>query len=339
LVETLRRRFALARLSTNGDEEGEEDEDGLEDEEGEPGDDEGDGDFEDLEADEEHSGSNAANQAANLEAEREKNARKKEELKLRFEEEDRDGFANDSANARKEGAEGATEEFGEDDWYDAQKARIQKQLDINRAEFEEMDEVSRSRVEGYRAGTYARIVLTDVPYEFSAHFNPRMPLVIGGLNPTEDRFGFLQVRIKRHRWHPKILKSNDPLIFSLGWRRFQSIPIYTTSFPTKHRVRRAVSLTPFPNLTQSLVRLCRSSSRQIHLQTRFLPFLPDPLPRQLILRITPRQPSLQLPHPLLPLLLPPLQLRNPIPKQIIHKLQLRNPCPQHIILVPQTLRI
>ena len=36
-----------------------------------------------------------------------------------------------------------------------------------------------------------------------------------------------QARFKKHRWYGKILKTKDPLIFSLGWRRFQSVPLYT----------------------------------------------------------------------------------------------------------------
>jgi len=242
----LKRRFAIPRAKKAGadsDDDGEDDEEGdFDDEDGELGeedeDDEGDGAFEDLEADGEENGTTTGGGATNgeksLEAEREKNARRKEELKLRFEEEDRDGFMNDKANGRAAagasgGAGNEEQEFGEDDWYDAQKAKIQKQLDINRAEFDQMNELSRARVEGYKAGTYARIVLSNVPYEFSAYFDPRTPLVVGGLSATEDRFGYVQVRIKRHRWHTKILKTNDPLIFSMGWRRFQTLPVYSIS--------------------------------------------------------------------------------------------------------------
>ncbi|OAG19164.1 DUF663-domain-containing protein [Alternaria alternata] len=226
-VEALMGRFATGHMNGKGGDDDEENDDfGGFDE-----DDEGDGEFEDLETGEKHGGeteeTGAEAEANSIEAEREKNARRKEELKLRFEEEDREGFMNDKADAWKEGDK--EEEFGEDDWYDAQKAMIQKQLDINRAEFDQLDELSRVRVEGHKAGTYARIVLEKVPYEFSAHFNPRFPVLIGGLTPTEERFGFVQIRIKRHRWHKKILKTNDPLIFSLGWRRFQTTPIYSIS--------------------------------------------------------------------------------------------------------------
>ena len=229
-IKDLQRRFTRASL-TGEPGEGEDGEgDGLLSDRDE--DDEGDGDFQDLEATELNveSGLNQipGNAETSLEAEREKNARRKEELKLRFEEEDREGFGNDKA---KSGAtnQGEEDRFGTDEWYDAQKSQIQKQLSINRGEFGSLDEISRVRVEGYRAGTYARIVLENVPCEFAEGFNPKYPIIIGGLAATEERFGFVQVRIKRHRWHKKILKTNDPLIFSLGWRRFQTMPVYSIS--------------------------------------------------------------------------------------------------------------
>ncbi|KAI0021277.1 hypothetical protein F4780DRAFT_296781 [Xylariomycetidae sp. FL0641] len=227
-IERLRQRFTTTTLNGGGDAGGDDDDDGFEgfgeDDDGDD-DDEGDGAFEDLETGEQHQAE--PEPAENLEAEREKNARRKEELKQRFEAEDREGFANDKANARREA--GQEDEFGEDEWYEAQKAMLQKQLDINKAEFEGLDERQRLAVEGFKAGKYCKIVLDGVPHEFVSNFKASMPIVVGGLAPTEDRFGFLQVRIKRHRWHKKILKTNDPLIFSLGWRRFQTLPIYSIS--------------------------------------------------------------------------------------------------------------
>ena len=219
LIQQIMPRFTRAALATgaNATEADGDELEGMDDES-----DEGDGEFEDLEA--------TANpkpevqENLSLEQERDKNAKRKEELKLRFEEEDREGFAN-----IKNEIKSTEQEFGEDDWYDAQKAMIQKQLDINRAEFDSLDPMSRARAEGFKAGTYARIVLENVPYEFARSFNSRYPVIVGGLAPTEDRFGFVQIRIKRHRWHKKILKTNDPLIFSLGWRRFQTLPVYSIS--------------------------------------------------------------------------------------------------------------
>jgi hypothetical protein len=36
----------------------------------------------------------------------------------------------------------------------------------------------------------------------------------------------IQVSLKRHRWHRKVLKTKDPIVVSIGWRRFQTTPVY-----------------------------------------------------------------------------------------------------------------
>lgn len=222
-IDSLRHRFASTKLSGANAEalgKGEDGSDGDFDDE-----DEGDGAFEDLET----GAFNGEVEPETLEDERARNAKRKEELKSQFEEEDREGFLNPKNTNRRASGNDEGQGFGEDEWYESQKALLQKQQDINRKEFDQLDDAARVRAEGHKAGTYARIILSNVPHEFVANFDPRFPLLIGGLQPTEERMGFVQIRIKRHRWHKKILKTNDPLIFSLGWRRFQSLPVYSIS--------------------------------------------------------------------------------------------------------------
>ncbi|KAG0056340.1 Glycoside hydrolase 2 (Mannanase, beta-galactosidase) [Gryganskiella cystojenkinii] len=145
-------------------------------------------------------------------------AAKKEQLKKKFE------------------AEYGDEDDEKKDFYDEIKGDMAKQAQINEAEFEDDDPTTRAMVEGFRPGTYVRILLKDMPCEFIQYFQPEYPIIMGGLLPAEENYGFIQVRIKKHRWHKKILKTNDPLIFSLGWRRLQTMPIYSLNDGTRNRM-------------------------------------------------------------------------------------------------------
>ncbi|GFP82885.1 ribosome biogenesis protein bms1 homolog [Phtheirospermum japonicum] len=113
------------------------------------------------------------------------------------------------------------------EYIDKLKEEIELRRQANIAELNELDEVTRIEIEGYRTGAYLRIEVRDVPYEMVENFDPCHPILLGGLALGEENVGFMQVRLKRHRWHKKVLKTRDPIIVSIGWRRYQTVPIYS----------------------------------------------------------------------------------------------------------------
>jgi len=182
------------------------------------------GDFEDLEAvDNDPNVDNEEGESSKPKAQDTETSRaaalaaKKEALKRKFDEQ-YDGESGSEA--------GDGDGKKKPDFYDQKKAEMARQLALNRAEVEGLDTAARQLVEGFRSGTYVRLELHNVPCELITNFDPTYPLIAGGLLPAEERMGIIQARVKRHRWNVKTLKTNDPLIISLGWRRFQTIPLY-----------------------------------------------------------------------------------------------------------------
>jgi ribosome biogenesis protein BMS1 len=126
------------------------------------------------------------------------------------------------------GAVGKNDDEAENEYVESLKREKEARLRRNEDEFGEEGERARLAHEGFRQGLYCRIRIDNVPSDFIASFNPNMPLVIGGLTPQETNLGLIRCRFKKHRWHKRILKCNDPLVFSMGWRRFQSVPVFST---------------------------------------------------------------------------------------------------------------
>ncbi|GIY76831.1 hypothetical protein CDAR_178251 [Caerostris darwini] len=116
-------------------------------------------------------------------------------------------------------------------YHDDLKMEADAQGELNKTEFEDLDDDVRVQFEGYRPGLYLRIEIDSMPCEFVKNFEPCYPLIVGALLKGEEQMGYLQARIKCHRFYRRqnkqlVLKSGDPLILSIGWRRIQTAPIY-----------------------------------------------------------------------------------------------------------------
>ncbi|XP_026437728.1 ribosome biogenesis protein bms1-like [Papaver somniferum] len=80
--------------------------------------------------------------------------------------------------------------------------------------------------EGFKPGTYLRLEVQDVPFEMIQNYNPCHLILIGGISPGEETLGYIKATLTRHSWHKKLLRTRNPIIVSVGWRRYQTIPVY-----------------------------------------------------------------------------------------------------------------
>ena len=148
------------------------------------------------------------------------------------------GDANDDGDGGWSNSGGGSDGGDDDDesklnFYEQQKRAQEEQKRRNREAFE--DDEARIRYQGFNAGMYVRVVIEGMPAEFVERRAVDAPILLGGLKPEEETLGFIKTRVKKHRWHKKILKSNDPLVFSLGWRRFQSLPLFSINNNGRNR--------------------------------------------------------------------------------------------------------
>lgn len=71
---------------------------------------------------------------------------------------------------------------------------------LNRAEFDGVDDETRVQYEGFRPGMYVRLEIPSLPCEFVTNFDPHYPIILGGLSSAEGNVGYLQVRLVKTRY-------------------------------------------------------------------------------------------------------------------------------------------
>ena len=129
------------------------------------------------------------------------------------------------------------------DYFNELKQQSEQQDNINKQEYNTLDIQQSAKYIGYPPGSYIRITLNYIPCEFLTNIQPNTPIIVGSLTTLELNTNcYIHTRIKQHRWRKKLLKTRDPIIVSLGWRRFQTLPIYYIEEHNKRR--RMLKYTP-----------------------------------------------------------------------------------------------
>eukprot|EP01054_Gregarina_sp_Poly1_P005693 Gregarina_sp_Poly_1__5692@NODE_2_length_28028_cov_167_134223_g1_i0_p2_GENE_NODE_2_length_28028_cov_167_134223_g1_i0NODE_2_length_28028_cov_167_134223_g1_i0_p2_ORF_typecomplete_len1075_score187_84RIBIOP_C/PF04950_12/7e02RIBIOP_C/PF04950_12/2e77AARP2CN/PF08142_12/6_3e24PduVEutP/PF10662_9/1_1e12GTP_EFTU/PF00009_27/9_2e10AAA_22/PF13401_6/2_1e05AAA_16/PF13191_6/4_1e05Adeno_IVa2/PF02456_15/2_4e05NACHT/PF05729_12/0_00018NACHT/PF05729_12/6e02AAA_30/PF13604_6/8_8e05KAP_NTPase/PF07693_14/0_0002KAP_NTPase/ len=97
-----------------------------------------------------------------------------------------------------------------------------------------------SKSDDFSIGSFVRIIIQGVDENWIAKTTANgltRPVILGGILSGEQSLTFLNARVKRHRWSPGILKTTEPLLFSIGWRRFQSLPYFALEDRNSVRLR------------------------------------------------------------------------------------------------------
>ncbi|GFS46590.1 ribosome biogenesis protein BMS1 homolog [Nephila pilipes] len=219
------------------------------------------GDFEDLETGTVHKGKKVVNKDS--EGEKEENGNNSEEENENNSAEEKEKEETEEVKSKKEMTlkekrmekkkklkELFNQQFDDSKdhaYHDELKMEADAQGELNKTEFEGLDDDVRVHFEGFRPGLYLRVEVEEMPCEFVKNFDPCYPVIVGSLLKGEEKMGYLQARIKCHRFYRRdhkklILKSGDPLILSIGWRRIQTALIY---YMVDHNMRcRYLKYTP-----------------------------------------------------------------------------------------------
>eukprot|EP00917_Polyrhabdina_sp_WS-2016_P002590 GHVP01005594.1.p1 GENE.GHVP01005594.1~~GHVP01005594.1.p1 ORF type:complete len:830 (+),score=184.57 GHVP01005594.1:66-2555(+) len=82
-------------------------------------------------------------------------------------------------------------------------------------------------------GDYIKLTLNSMPLDIIEKLDTESPVLIGKIDSMKT--GLLVAKTIRSRQNKKILKTREPLLFSIGWGRFQSVPIFSIRDPTRNK--------------------------------------------------------------------------------------------------------
>lgn len=74
-------------------------------------------------------------------------------------------------------------------------------------------------------GKYIKVTIKGLTSDIYSQLKTK-PTIVTQVAVGEQQRGFLMVKMLRHKFYTAILKSNDPLIVSVGFHKYQTIPYF-----------------------------------------------------------------------------------------------------------------
>ena len=151
-----------------------------------------------------------------------------EQLLKEKEEASKSSSTNSKPKATKQTSKKEEENEEEEEDYNEEEENQMDNEDDGELNDEDGEEVAPIEQEEGKtpAGKYIRLEFDDIPSAFIEKLDPTHPIIVGTLFDNELEVTQQWVKIKKHRFYERAMKSTDPLIVSIGWRRYQTIPIF-----------------------------------------------------------------------------------------------------------------
>lgn len=134
------------------------------------------------------------------------------------------------------------------DVFAQEKEKMHEAEETTEKILENHTEETKEHIEGIAPGRYVKIFII-LPKKVSDIYEPENIFILGANKEEELSMTFVQGRVKRHKWFKKTLKTKEAHYISMGWRRFQTAPIFSLKDPVRNRLLKYIPDSMTCNIT------------------------------------------------------------------------------------------
>ncbi|KAH9386193.1 ribosome biogenesis protein BMS1 [Nematocida major] len=127
------------------------------------------------------------------------------------------------------------EEKDRRDIFAQEREKVKDAEETTHALLEKHSDSAKEHLEGVPPGRYVKVLML-LPAAVADVYTPENIFILGANKEEELSMTFVQGRVKRHKWFKKTLKTKEAHYVSMGWRRFQTCPVFSMKDAVRNRM-------------------------------------------------------------------------------------------------------